>query len=85
MNEYALATGKDSRLLESSAIQEYVPEPRVLRPLTEIEQERVAKNRSLVRKHMPELLPEIRELVELGLIDGWRNVTKVEILKKDTA
>ncbi|SEO63374.1 hypothetical protein [Nitrosovibrio sp. Nv6] len=84
MNEYALATGRESRLA-SSIVPIENEKPRVLPPLSEIEQARVAENRRLVHTHMPELIPEIRELAAFGLIDGWRNVRSIEILKKGTS
>lgn len=48
--------------------------------MTEREQARAAENRDLVREHLPEALPFIKELHEMGMIDGWRNVESVELL-----
>jgi len=83
MNEYARATGRESRIKNPVPVESNTPAPRVLQPLSDIEQARVAEKRQLVKTHMPELVPEIKELVELGLIDGWRNVRTVKIFKKD--
>lgn len=82
MNEYARARGKESRLAKPSPVQEEAP--RVLKPLSDIDQARVVRNRRLVLEHMPEFVPEIKAMAEAGLIDGWRSV-KVQIFKKDTA
>lgn len=82
VNEYARQRGRDP-LPEQSASQRPVNEKRVLPPLTTAEQARIAGNRTLVREHMPELVDEIRELHELGLIDGWRNVESVELLGEE--
>jgi hypothetical protein len=82
MNEYARATGRESRI-KNPPVKNIAPAPRVLQPLSDIDQARVAEKRQLVMTHMPELVPEIKELVALGLIDGWRNVRSVKILKKD--
>ncbi|SCX40325.1 hypothetical protein [Nitrosospira sp. Nsp1] len=84
MNEYARATGRELRSPEALSHQNEEKQ-RALRPLSELEQAHAAENRRLVRTHMPELIPEIRELAELGLIDGWRNVMSIEILKKGTS
>lgn len=85
MNEYARATGRADAQPNHIVDANKMESPRALRPLSEIEQARATENRRLVRKHMPELIPEIRDLAELGLIDGWRNVRSVEILKKGTS
>ncbi len=45
--------------------------------LTPAQRARAAAMRDAVRTHCPDLLPEIRELQQLGLIDGWRNVVSV--------
>lgn len=74
-NEYARQRGRD--LLPEHAGQPPVNEKRVLPPLTPAAQARVRENRALVHEHLPEALPFIKELHELGLIDGWRNVEDV--------
>jgi hypothetical protein len=55
------------------------PEPvkKPLRDLTEIEKAKVAENREMVRMHMPELGPMLKELNDLGMMDGWRSVGEV--------
>jgi hypothetical protein len=42
-------------------------------------QARVHENRALVHEHLPEALPFIKELHELGMIPGWRAVEVVEV------
>lgn len=76
-NEYARQRGRDP--LPEHAGQPPVNEKRVLPPLTTAQQARVAANRALVREYMPELVDEIKELHEMGLIDGWRDVVEVEV------
>lgn len=46
-------------------------------PLTPAQQAHAEAMRAAVHQHCPELLPQIRELTQLGLIDGWRNVVAV--------
>lgn len=53
-----------------------------LRPLNDAELATVAQNKALVCTHMPEMVPIIKELHECGLIDGWRSVVKVVVLKE---
>ena len=48
-------------------------------PLSAAAQARVHKNRALVHEHLPEALPFIKELHELGMIPGWRSVESVEV------
>lgn len=67
------------RVKEARAIQPAVKPPPPSRPpraLTEREVEEVAARRRVVIEHMPEMVPVIKELQELGMIDGWRNVIK---------
>jgi len=45
-----------------------------MRPLTEAQLARARETAAKVRDLMPEIVPEIRALVEVGLIEGWRNV-----------
>ncbi|MDP2398872.1 MAG: hypothetical protein Q8M53_11005 [Burkholderiales bacterium] len=45
--------------------------------LTPAQRAHAENMRAAVHKHCPDLLPQIRELTQLGLIDGWRNVTGV--------
>lgn len=53
-----------------------------LRPLSKAEQEKVAANRAAVYEHMPDMLPFFKDLHEAGMIDGWRGVGEVELLKE---
>lgn len=76
-NEYARQRGREP---PSTAPLPQAKEGRKPgRPLTEREQVRAAENRALVREHLPEALPFIKDLVDEGLIDGWRNVESVEV------
>lgn len=50
-------------------------------PLSEADMARVAANRAFVKTHMPELVDKIRELVAMGLIDGWRAVNGCRLLE----
>lgn len=78
MNDYARARGK--------AAVDAAPPPistprRPLRQLSQSEQEIIARRRALVHEHMPELVPEIKALADLGMIDGWRNIQRFEVLE----
>jgi hypothetical protein len=66
MNEYARARGL--------ALQENTDSE-------DLAMEIIARRRELVHKHMPELVPEIKAMVEAGLIDGWRNVQRIEVFE----
>jgi hypothetical protein len=48
---------------------------RLLHP--ERDREQIAENRAAVLEKLPELVPFIKELHALGMIDGWRNVVDV--------
>ncbi|HJW25160.1 MAG TPA: hypothetical protein VJ576_09700 [Rhodocyclaceae bacterium] len=50
------------------------------RQLSEAEQAAVAGNREFVLEHMPDAVPFIKELHDLGMIDGWRSVDNCQIL-----
>lgn len=45
-----------------------------MRPLTDAQLDRAREHAARVKALMPEIVPEIKMLVEAGLIDGWRNV-----------
>lgn len=55
------------------------PRPKRLRPLTKFEENMALRRRALVYQYMPELIPTIKELIENGMIDGWRNVCFVRV------
>ena len=84
-NEYARLRGRDSSREPAANRQLPVNEKRAPRPPTAAEQERAAANRALVREHLPEVLPFIKELHELGMIDGWRNVEEVTVTPNQDA
>jgi hypothetical protein len=81
MNEYARARGL--ALQENTDAEDLAMPIRAkpLAPLSAHEQEIIARRRELVHKHMPELVPEIKAMVEAGLIDGWRNVQRIEVFE----
>lgn len=47
------------------------------RQLTAVGMEAIAKRRAFVHEHLPEAVPFIQELHGFGMIDGWRNVSRV--------
>lgn len=49
--------------------------PKVLPPLTEAQHARIKQTIAIVKQEMPEIVPMIKELHALGMIDGWRSVT----------
>lgn len=49
-------------------------------PLTEEQVARIAENRALIHSHAPEMLPMIKKMADLGMIEGWRNVDEVIVL-----
>jgi hypothetical protein len=61
----------------------YIDPPRgQLRELKPAEQEKVAQRKAAVYEHMPELVPIVKELHEAGMIDGWRSVSEVTLLRE---
>lgn len=63
----------------ASAADEKPEARRPSRPLSEHERERVAQNYALVKTHLPEIVPFVKELHEAGLIDGLRAIDKVQV------
>ncbi|WP_025918269.1 hypothetical protein [Herminiimonas sp. CN] len=57
--------------------------PKPLPPLSEAEHARIKQTIATVKEEMPELLPMIKDLHALGMIDGWRSVTITKV--KDDA
>lgn len=49
--------------------------PKTLPPLSEAEHARIKQTIAIVKEKMPEIVPMIKELHALGMIDGWRSVT----------
>ena len=47
----------------------------------EAERERIAGNYALVKEHLPEIVPFIKELHAVGLIDGLRAIQNVQIIQ----
>ena len=43
--------------------------------ISDAERERASETRRLVYQYMPEIVPFIKELHSVGLLDGWRRVT----------
>lgn len=49
--------------------------PSVPKPLSPAELVQAQEARAVVHARFPELLPMIKEMQQMGLIDGWRSVT----------
>jgi hypothetical protein len=62
----------------------YKVEKRPLCALSNAEQESVAQRRAAVHKHLPEVVPFIKELHAGGLFAGWRGVGEVELIGPST-
>jgi hypothetical protein len=63
-----------------------VPLPTARKPTAapianEAERERIAGNYALVKEHLPEIVPFIKELHAVGLIDGLRAIQNVQIIQ----
>lgn len=58
-------------------------EKKPLRHLSAADLAKVAANREMVRIHIPELGPILKELNEAGMVDGWRSVGEVVLLNVD--
>lgn len=69
MNDYARATGGSIRT-DLPVVDNRQPLP----PLSDAERERTAKAKAFVHKHLPDMIPLIRELVAVGYLPGWRGV-----------
>ena len=72
----------DERPYQANATVSVRPKPKVpafipksLPPLSEAEQARIKRTIVNVKARMPELVPVIKDLHALGMIDGWRSVT----------
>lgn len=74
---YAQATGRKERTA--------TPARAAVRPLSEAEQAQVAGRVALVKEHLPEVMPLIRELHELGLVEGLRCISEVMVFGKGEA
>ena len=57
--------------------------PRPAAPIDAAEHARIAANIKLHKKHLPEFAPFVKELHAVGLIDGWRAIQHIEILRKE--
>lgn len=44
-------------------------------PLSDAEKAKAAETAGQAKALMPEIVPIVKELYELGMIDGWRDVT----------
>ena len=56
-------------------------QPEAPKPLSN---EEIAHNRGIVHSHMPEFVPFIQELYNLGMIEGWRAVKHAEVTTNNT-
>lgn len=52
-------------------------------PLTDRERERIMEMLPVAKEHFPEVVPMVKDLVDAGLIHGWRNV-RVKVEKNGT-
>ena len=48
---------------------------------SQAEHDRIAANYSLVKQHMPEIVPFIKGLHAVGLIDGLRAIRNVQVFQ----
>ena len=71
MSDYAKAKGRTAFPAGKAPVS-HSTAPRALSPA---ETDAVARNKVFVLENMPELVPFIHELHQLGLIDGWRAVS----------
>ncbi|MBF8179648.1 hypothetical protein [Herminiimonas contaminans] len=55
-----------------------VAQPKPLRQLSPAELDKARQARDDIHAHQPELIPMIKQLQELGMIDGWRSVSFTE-------
>jgi hypothetical protein len=53
--------------------------PKVLPPLTQAEHARIKETVAIIKDQAPEIIPLIKGLHELGMIDGWRAVTITKV------
>lgn len=54
--------------------------PKVLPPLTEAQHASIKATIAIVKEEMPEVVPMIKELHAMGMIDGWRSVTVKKVV-----
>lgn len=45
--------------------------------LSETDRSAIAKRKAMVHAHIPEMVPFLRDLIDLGLATEWRNVVSV--------
>lgn len=51
------------------------------RALSDGEKAAIAQRREFVHEHLPEAVDFVKQLHELGMIEGWRNVTRVGMIE----
>lgn len=73
---YAQARGKPVKASEAPA------RPRKPKTLTSAEQARAEEMAALHKQHLPEFNPMLKEMHELGLIDGWRSIVSIEVIEE---
>lgn len=54
---------------------------KALPPLSEAQHARIKQTIATVKELMPEILPMIKDLHAMGMIDGWRSVTITKVKK----
>ncbi|WP_025916151.1 hypothetical protein [Herminiimonas sp. CN] len=77
----------DERPYQTNATVSVRPKPvapaaaasKPLPPLSEAEHARIKQTIAIVKEKCPELVPMIKELHALGMIDGWRSVTITKV------
>lgn len=77
MSAYARATGA-TMPAPPAPLPQASEGSKPLPPLSAAERARVERNIKMVKQHLPEMVPFIKEMHELGLIEGWRSVTTVK-------
>lgn len=64
-------------------VAEVLKPPEADQPMVSPEEyERIAGNYRLVKQHMPEFIPFIKELGAVGLIDGPRAIQRVQVFNR---
>lgn len=53
--------------------------PKELPPLTAAEHARIKETIATVKEKAPEVIPLIKDLHAMGMIDGWRSVTITKV------
>lgn len=49
-------------------------------PLSAADEAAIEANKRFIQQHMPDFVPFLRDLREIGYADGWRNVVRTKLL-----